>query len=152
MAPEVFYTVCYNTKSVPEAISALHTFTPAVLHGYSRRRVRNCDYPGIIPDDDTATVLGTLVTGLTKANIHKLDDFEGSEYERRKVKVKVLKEVGNAKGEGNVETGEEREVDTYVFLYSDELEDKEWDFEEFRREKMANWTRGGLWFSDDDRE
>lgn len=149
MAPEVFFTVCYNSKFVPNEIRSLHTFTPAILHGYSRHRVRYCDYPGIIPDKDSAqknTVLGTLVTGLTKANLGKLDDFEGPEYERRRVTVKVLKEVGNAKGEGNVE-GEEREVDTYVFLYENHLEDKEWDFEEFRREKMASWTRAGLLFN-----
>ena len=141
MAPEVFYTVCYRSEKVPKAISDLHTFTDAVLHGYSRRRVEGQDYPGMMPEEGHST-RGIYVTGLTKANISKLDYFEGEEYERRKVKVKLLLKAGNAKGEGNVE-GEEKEADTYVYLYKNQLEEREWDFDEFYREKMSRWTRGG---------
>ncbi|KAI4247331.1 MAG: hypothetical protein L6R42_009668, partial [Xanthoria sp. 1 TBL-2021] len=36
--------------------------------------------------------------------------------------------------------GEELEVETYVWVAGEEkLEDGEWDFAEFRREKMHNW-------------
>ena len=125
---------------MPEAIAQLHSFHPAILHGYCRRRVRYADYPGVIEDEDHQ-VFGTYTTGLTDANMEKLDIFEGSEYVRRKVKVKLLTEVGNAKGEGNVE-GDEQEAEVYVFLDKNDLEDKEWDLEEFRREKLGLWTRG----------
>lgn len=149
MVPEVFYSVCYNSKSVPPEISSLHTFSPAILHGYSRHRVRDCDYPGIVADKDPAiqksTVFGTLVTGLTRANMDKLDYFEGGQYERRRVRVNVLEKVGDVNGKGNVE-GEEKDADVYVFLNEDELEDKEWDLEEFRKEKLSKWTRAGYVF------
>ena len=151
MVPEVFHSVCYNNKNVPPSISSLHTFTPALLHGYSRRRVRHADYPGITATATPSSVFGTLVTGLTRANMAKLDFFEGNQYERRRVKVNVLKEVGNIKGEGNVE-GEEVEAETYVFLEEGDLEDKEWDLEEFRREKLAKWTRAGYVFEECDPE
>jgi hypothetical protein len=89
------------------------------------------------------------VTGLTDANIIKLDMFEGSEYERRTVKVRLLNQVGDDKGQGNVE-GEEVECDVYVFLSPDALEDQEWDFEEFRTQKMKKWTREDYGFEDSD--
>lgn len=124
MVPDVFHTVCYGAKDVPKAISDLHTFHPAILHGYCRRRVRYADYPGIIEDKDHQ-VFGSFVTGLTKANMDKLDYFEGSQYERITVTVKLLDKVGDAKGEGNVE-GEEKTAVVYVFQNGDDLEDKEW--------------------------
>ena len=141
MVPDVFYTVCYGTKDVPEAVVWLHNFQPAILHGYCRRRVRYADYPGII-EDKAHTVFGTFATGLTEENMRKLDYFEGSQYERRTVNVKILAEVGDVKGEGNVE-GEERVAEVYVFTDEEDLEDKEWDLEEFRRDKLSSWTRGG---------
>jgi gamma-glutamylcyclotransferase (GGCT)/AIG2-like uncharacterized protein YtfP len=123
MAPEVFFSVCYNNKDVPAEISKRHTFTPAILHGYCRRRVEGADYPGITPDEKHV-VFGTYATGLSDANMRKLDIFEGGQYERQTVKVKLLTHVGNAKGEGNVE-GEERSAEVYVFRYPEELEDNE---------------------------
>ncbi|KAK3403097.1 AIG2-like family-domain-containing protein [Sordaria brevicollis] len=140
MVPEVFYTVCYNSKTVPDVIARQHVFTPAILHGYCRHRVKQADYPGITEDTEHS-VFGMLAEGLTKANLDKLDYFEGAEYERRTVKVNVLDKVGDVTGEGNVE-GEEKEVQVYVFLPTQHLEEKEWDLEEFKREKLRLWTRG----------
>ncbi|GAB1314254.1 hypothetical protein MFIFM68171_04464 [Madurella fahalii] len=141
MVPAVFYTVCYGSENVPDAIAGLHSFKPAVLHGYVRRRVAYADYPGIT-EAEGCQVAGSLVTGLTKANLGKLDYFEGGQYERRRVKVKLLEKVGNTKGEGNVE-GEEVTAETYVYLNEKDLEDKEWDLEVFRRDRLQFWTRRG---------
>lgn len=138
MAPEVFYSVCYGTTNPPDVIKSLHTFTPAILHGYCRHRVRFADYPGVIAEEGQS-VRGIYATGLTDANMHKLDHFEGSEYELVKATVKLL---GKADGkEEAVETGEEREAGVYVFKYPDDLERAEWDFEYFRRQKMRTWIR-----------
>lgn len=123
MAPEIFFSVCYNNQTVPTEIAKRHTFTPAILHGYCRRRVQGADYPGIVPDEEHV-VFGTYATGLTDTNMLKLDIFEGGQYERRTVKVKLLTHVGNTKGEGNVE-GEERSGEVYVFRDPGDLEDKE---------------------------
>jgi hypothetical protein len=87
-------------------------------------------------------VRGTWVTGLTRDNMRTLDYFEGDDYERRKVKIRLLAQVGNDKGEGNVE-GEERVAETYIYRDEAMLEQQEWDFEEFRRDKLRKWTRAG---------
>lgn len=147
MVPDIFHTVCYNHKDQPPAIRSRHTFTPAVLHNYTRHRVRSADYPGIRASPTGGSVLGRYVTGLSAANLAALDFFEGSQYERRSVEVKLLTRVGDAAtGEGNVE-GEGRRTAVYVFRDAEALEAEEWDFKEFQREKMHLWTRAGYAFA-----
>ncbi|ETS77075.1 hypothetical protein PFICI_10949 [Pestalotiopsis fici W106-1] len=147
MAAEVFFTVCYrNSTTDIKLLKSLHQFQPAVLHGYCRRRVKSNDYPGIIPDA-AHDVRGVLVTGLTSANMYHLDYFEGPEYTREKVKVKLLTKVGDDEGKGNVE-GDEVETEVYVFKHPERLETLEWDFHEFRTQKMKKWTREDYGFED----
>lgn len=149
MAHEVFFTVCYRFNlEKPEILKSLHQFQPAVLQGYCRRRVKYADYPGITPDPDHS-VRGVYVTGLTDANMYHLDAFEGSDYDRKKVKVRLLKKVGDDQGKGNVE-GDEVECEVYVFKDASALEEREWDFHEFRTQKMKNWTREDYGFGDSD--
>ncbi|KAM3458245.1 hypothetical protein MY5147_002404 [Beauveria neobassiana] len=135
MAPEIFFSVCYGTSSPPAAIQALHTFSPAVLNDFCRHRVQFADYPGIVPETGQS-VRGIYVTGLTTANMQKLDHYEGSEYRLETVKVRL-------DGENKGAAGKEVETRTYVFLKPKELEKREWDFEEFKRDKMKMWTRNG---------
>jgi len=143
---------------------------PAILPHHRRHRIRSADYPAILPVPSPQThssskpaasdpqssssaggVRGTYVTGLSTADIRRLDIFEGSEYERRKVKVRLLRVAegkmhSNHHGgeEGEEEEEEEVETETYVWTASPaELEDGEWDFEEFVREKMWRWADPG---------
>jgi hypothetical protein len=136
MAPEVFFSVCYGDRNPPKPIKDIHTFTPAILEGYCRHRVQYADYPGITAESGHS-VRGIYATGLTDANMHKLDYFEGSDYERVNTKVKLLKQEGGKEVEG-----EEKDVITYVFLIPAALERREWDYEEFRKEKLNRWARG----------
>lgn len=67
------------------------------------------------------------MTGLSDADIYHLDMFEGSEYLRIRVKVELP--------EGK------QEAETYVYTAGDDcLEKREWDFEEFCREKLHRWV------------
>ena len=136
MAPEVFFSVCYGEKEPAKAIRDLHTFTPAILEDYSRHRVKEADYPAIVADKGHR-VRGIYVTGLTAANITKLDYFEGAEYERIRVNVQLLERKDDAEVQGDV-----KEASAYLFLVPQALVKQEWDFEEFRRDKMRMWTRG----------
>lgn len=70
---------------------------------------------------------------------------EGSSYDRRVVRPKLLTKVGDEKGEGNVE-GEQVITESYIFLDKDGLEYREWDFAEFKRDKLTKWTRAGYVF------
>ena len=144
MAPQVLYRVIYGTANpIPHQISRL-TIEPAILPNYTRRRVRNCDYPAIIPSSTPgACVRGTYVRGLTRNAQQRLDLFEGDQYERIRLRLYLLDEKGNE--------GEEKEAETYVWAEDiTDLEDGEWDFEEFRRGKMGRWVsddtdyQGGL--------
>ncbi|KAJ5836970.1 hypothetical protein N7447_002996 [Penicillium robsamsonii] len=113
------------------------------------------------PKTSTGTsVIGTLVSGLTDGDIYRLDRFEGSDYEKKQVTVCTLREArGDNKhaGEGvsdenrlremldatSTEADEGEEVSAVTYVYTagkDMLEDAEWDFESFKRDKMAWWV------------
>lgn len=148
MAPEVFFTVCHGTSAPNAKTVARYEFKPAILHGYCRRRIKEEDFPGMTSDAEH-NVRGTLVTGLNERDVRNLDRFEGGDYDRISVAVKVLeKDAGGAEGaaegkaaaKGNVE-GEEVQCMTYVYNSPEYLEDREWDFAEFYREKLKKWTR-----------
>ncbi|EAU31268.1 predicted protein [Aspergillus terreus NIH2624] len=163
MAPQILHRVIHGSATPEPWQRALLTFKPAILHGYRRHRVLGADYPGIVSEEG-GSVLGTVVSGLTDGDVHRLDIFEGVEYEKERVKVRVLREAlgqhGNAEGTHApadteqhlrdvldaagaefADEGELVEAVTYVYVAGrEELEDAEWDFEDFKRNKMAWWV------------
>ncbi|KAF2113659.1 AIG2-like family-domain-containing protein [Lophiotrema nucula] len=146
MAPQVLHRVIWGNTNPPQIQKDILHIRPAILHKFRRHKVRFADYPAIVPANSTGSVRGTLVTGLTDGDIWRLDIFEGDEYERIKVKVRVLeqKEEGmgdvELKEEDNVE-GEEVEAEVYAWIAGkNRLEPEEWDFGEFVREKLHRWA------------
>ena len=134
MAPQVLYRVLYGTVTPDSAhVSSLGTM-PAILPNYIRHRVCNCDYPAIVPSSKPeACVRGTFVKGINAKDQWRLDLFEGDQYTRNVVKVRLVQRRGEAEG---------KEVEAYTYVWcegKDDLEDREWDFDEFRREKMGRW-------------
>ena len=123
----------------------------------------DADYPAILPEKG-GSVRGTVVSGLTEGDRWRLDVFEGSQYERRNVRVKVLRHVKldeaadlevnagwMAEDVGEHEGLEVVEAETYVWISArEELEAKEWDFDLFKREKMRAWMGDGASWSDDE--
>jgi hypothetical protein len=140
MAPKVLHRVCRGPAN-PSTLSISNSLTirPALLKLYRRHRVKNADYPAIIPHN-SSTVRGTLVQGLTDGDIWRLDIFEGDEYERKKVKVRVITDNTSHEPTEN-QLGEEFEAESYIWIAGEhQLEDSEWDFDEFMREKMVFWA------------
>ena len=139
------------------------TFRSALLQDYRRHRVLDADYPAILPEKG-GSVRGTVVSGLTEGDRWRLDVFEGDQYERRKVRVRVLRGVGldeaadleeNAvwmtEDAGDNGEGEMVGAETYVWISArEELEAEEWDFELFKREKMKAWMGDGASWSEED--
>jgi hypothetical protein len=86
------------------------------------------------------------VEGLTDGDLWRLDIFEGSEYSREKVKVRIIADASKQRQYENQEQQEEGketeiEAETYVWTAgSHRLDPKEWDFDEFVREKMKRWV------------
>lgn len=157
MAPPVLHRVIWGSQTPPTpAHASLLHIQPAILHAHQRHKVKHADYPAILPTSAEAntSVRGTLVTGLTDGDIWRLDIFEGSEYQRRKVRVRVLESQSKStneeqekgmgditqKAEENVE-GEEVEAETFIWIAgAARLEPQEWDFAEFVRDKMRRWV------------
>ncbi|KAI9807094.1 MAG: hypothetical protein M1825_005811 [Sarcosagium campestre] len=133
MSSQVLHRVC-PSDSLPQSQKPSRFETRvAILHHHCRRKVRYADYPAVTPSRDDS-VRGTFVTGLTENDIRRLDVFEGSEYKRSKVRVRLV----DASGE---ELPEEVDAETYIWYSGVEnLEDGEWDFEHFCREKLRFWA------------
>lgn len=134
MAPQVLHRVIFGTTTpTPVQISRL-SIKPALPSHYMRHKVSECDYPAIIPSSEPgACVRGTFVSGLAAGDQWRLDLFEGHQYSRVKVRPHLLDEDGR----------ELEDVDAETYVWVDEevaLEEGEWDFEEFRREKMSRWV------------
>lgn len=145
MAPPILHRVIWGSPHPPTpAHASLLSIRPAILHAHQRRKVRGADYPAVVPAAAGDEVRGTLVSGLTDGDLWRLDIFEGGDYERRGVGVRVLegkRRVGDPQL-GDVE-GEEVQAQTYIWTAGDgKLETEEWDFEHFVREKMGAWVGG----------
>lgn len=165
MAPQILHRIIHGSSTPEPWQEALLSVKAAVLPGYRRHRVAGADYPAIIsaqtdPSGKPAAVLGTLVTGLTEGDVHRLDKFEGDEYEKRAVKVQILAQQSNGV-EGDLHhilnekvhcsddavISDEKGMDSqivealaYVWIAGKQLlEDAEWDFGSFQREKMQWW-------------
>ncbi|CAG8205049.1 unnamed protein product [Penicillium nalgiovense] len=174
MVPQILHRVIHGQADPEPWQKAMLRFQPAILHGYRRHRVENADYPGIVVVPETqpetespapktsagTSVIGTLVSGLTDGDVYRLDRFEGSEYEKRRVTVRLLREKQGGEhshaGEGvtaesqlremlnaGAESAGEGEVSAVTYVYTagrDMLEDAEWDFGSFKRDKLAWWV------------
>lgn len=143
MAPGILYRVIYGKANPEPWQQKLTTVRPALLESHRRHRVRRMSYPAIVPCVGSS-VRGSVVTGLTQGDIYRLDIFEGGQYVREKVKVKVLKDVGlgDRLQKGSAEAHASEEVDAEIYIWKDDpskLEDAEWNFEEFRRDRMKFW-------------
>ena len=158
MAPQILYRVLFSTTKPSLAQSSGLVIRPALLKGYTRHRVVDCDYPAITPDagaeshqingspsnTSDACVRGTYVSGLTDVDVWRLDIFEGDQYKRVNISCNLLS-ASTSNGEmgsdgAETQLGEIVEAETYEWRDgSDKLEPREWDFEEFRREKIGRW-------------
>lgn len=181
MVPQILHKVIHGQENPEPWQKAMLRFQPAIVHGYRRHRVQNADFPAIVADPEPAietekpsdsktnpgtSVIGTLVSGLTDGDVYRLDRFEGSEYEKKSVVVRMLREACgdnghsgetstvesqlremlNATGAKVTDEGEGEEVLAVTYVWTagkDLLEDTEWDFESFKRDKMAWWIGVG---------
>jgi gamma-glutamylcyclotransferase (GGCT)/AIG2-like uncharacterized protein YtfP len=91
---------------------------PAILDGYQRYAVRDETYPAIITQPG-GRVEGRLMLSLRPQQLERLDAFEGTDYRRIDVEVRL--------------GGRLRPAQTYLFLRADQLLQQPWDVEGFAR-------------------
>ncbi|KAF6757290.1 hypothetical protein DFP72DRAFT_809609 [Ephemerocybe angulata] len=143
---------------------------PAVLLDHTRHRVKNAEYPGVVPyergrqlfsrdlEQEERSVRGTLVRGLTLTDIGHLDIFEGDEYERLSVSVHPLAafnelSTGSSSADSLIpqhatplppvqELPEAIDVHTYIFQDLRFLEPTLWSWDEFVKKNAWKWYAG----------
>ncbi|HEX7028515.1 MAG TPA: gamma-glutamylcyclotransferase family protein [Gammaproteobacteria bacterium] len=78
---------CYGTLCAPNTMRAVIGRVPparlAVLPAFACYRVSGKAYPGVVADQSSSTE-GFLYSGLTDAELKKLDAYEGGEYLRQR--------------------------------------------------------------------
>uniref|UniRef100_A0A061QV32 Putative gamma-glutamylcyclotransferase n=1 Tax=Tetraselmis sp. GSL018 TaxID=582737 RepID=A0A061QV32_9CHLO len=131
----------YGTLMAPEItrllISRVPNQSPATLRGFRRLRVKGQDFPAVISvsgskgtTDNTCEVQGLLLQGLTNKELAIFDEYEDDDYSRETLQVHLT--------EGSCETA-------FVYVWRDEgrhlLEETEWDYEEFRRNKLSGYSK-----------
>ncbi|EPS37750.1 hypothetical protein H072_8613 [Dactylellina haptotyla CBS 200.50] len=141
MAFPILSRVIYGTQHPDPWQRDRLRIRPAVLHDHCRHRVKNVDYPGAVPKAG-CSIRGTVVEGLSKMDIERLDHFEGTEYDRLQVQVNILadEKVLDTNRTGQ-ETGETIGAGIYMWTEGAQyLEDSEWDFDHFTKQKLRNWV------------
>ncbi|CBQ69802.1 conserved hypothetical protein [Sporisorium reilianum SRZ2] len=146
-----------------------------VLDGARLHHVKGEEYPGLVHVESAAgsinAVKGTLVRGLTPADLRCLDAFEGDEYERRPVTIipdasspaepnstrianagtaplhAILSGLTKARIESLcAAASEEAKVEAEVYTWTagrDKLEERIWEFDVFAQTHAANWVGEG---------
>ncbi|KAI9459421.1 hypothetical protein BJY52DRAFT_1186388 [Lactarius psammicola] len=105
MTSAFFYGTLVHPKILKRVLGndASHLkICPSILSDYTRHKVKDADYPAILPCERSRELLGreltseensvrgTLVSGLTVEDVALLDVFEGVEYVRLQVSVHPL--------------------------------------------------------------
>ena len=125
---------CYGTLQVPEVMRAVtgrfYEGKKATLPGYAMYRVKDAEYPGIVPSYNRETE-GTLFSGLSDEDLKVLDAFEGNFYARHSVKV-------------DLQDG--RTIAAWVYVirqeYKDVLSNEPWHLDRFLNEGFRSFMDG----------
>jgi len=98
---------------------------PAVLPGYKRYCVKDCDYPAVIQQNDTETT-GLVLENVDELTLDIISFYEGDEYEKRQVTVLM--------------NGKPKDALTFVWVKGNEfLENKEWDYYGFKKNRLEHY-------------
>jgi gamma-glutamylcyclotransferase (GGCT)/AIG2-like uncharacterized protein YtfP len=121
----------YGTLMCEDIMQAAAGCSPAavrgVLRGYSRRRVKGEDYPGLLPIEG-GRVEGMVYCDVPDSAWKRLDRFEGNMYVRRTVYIELA-------------DGGRSAAETYVVRleHIGRLDASEWDVAEFLRHGKARF-------------
>ena len=112
-----------------------HESVSATLSGYSRYRVSDVTYPGLI-ESTHGSVAGMLYAGVDASSIQLLDRFEGEYYMLQSVTV-------------STDRAGDQPAKTYIFRSEHEhlLTRDPWDCEFFRRNHLKSFLESYQGFS-----
>lgn len=88
---QVMHVFSYGTLMFPDVWRAVvrkdFAQIEGMLQGYAIYRVRNEEFPGIVPADASQSVSGVLYLDVDDRSVRRLDRFEGTFYRRETVTV-----------------------------------------------------------------
>lgn len=96
----------------------------AVAGGHARYAIKDETYPGMVPQDGSS-VTGMLYFEVSQEDIAALDTFEGDEYRRASIPVRL-------------DSGETVQADTYIYLPAEKLSESPWLPEAFQMERFID--------------
>lgn len=116
----------YGTLQSPEIVKKLtgksFKTSPAVLQGYNRYCVKECDYPAVIQKDNAETA-GLVLENVDDFSLDIISFYEGDEYEKKILPIMV---------NGLMKK-------TIAFIWNAEitnLKNEEWNFKEFENQRL----------------
>ena len=123
----------YGTLEIPQVVQIITgqvlTGVPARLEGYARYQLKNQAYPGIIPEAG-ASIVGTLYLELDDVLMARMDEYEDTCYEKRKLRVITENGMG---------------VNALAYVVAEEsrqlLSSRPWDRERFIRDDLDVFLR-----------
>ena len=98
----------------------------AILHGFKRTRVTNCDFPAVFPEQNY-NVQGLVVFDVDEKSMQVLSFFEGDQY------LKTNQQVYTTC----------KKYEAIVFVWNDSLNlpgTTDWSMEEFKIESLGNYV------------
>jgi len=121
--PDIFV---YGTLKSPEIVKKLtgklFKTSPAVLKGYKRYCVKECDYPAVIQQNDVETI-GLVLENIDDLSLDIISFYEGDEYEKMQLTVNM--------------NGKSTDVLTFVWVNGNELLDKKkWNLQKFEKTSL----------------
>ncbi|KAH8995340.1 hypothetical protein EDB92DRAFT_1846359 [Lactarius akahatsu] len=172
MTSAFFYGALMHPKILKRVLEndACHLkICPSILSDYMRHKVKNADYPAILPCERSKALLGreltaeencirgTLVSGLTAEDVALLDAFEGDQYVRLQVFVRPLGPftpvpVDTASlipadlppSSAASELAQTVPAQTYAWGREDsDLDEELWSFDEFVQKNAWKWIDHG---------
>ncbi len=97
----------------------------AVLFGYKRYCVKNCDYPAIIQQEGSK-ITGLMIENIDDSTLDLLSFYEGDEYVKERVTINL--------------NGKSTDAFTFVWVHGNEfLENEEWDFRGFEKSSFEHY-------------
>lgn len=102
---------------------------PARLRGFERLTVRDESFPAIV-ERPGASVEGVLYLDVADDDLRRLDAFEGPDYERRTLAVRVAEDRAGAWA-----------AEAYVWRDRARLQARPWDAREFERNAMDSFLQ-----------
>ena len=117
-----------------EVVQGDYQSYPGTVSGFVRRSIQHEHYPAMLPGPVNETVEGVLYLDIDSEDLTRLDQFEGSIYDRQDVQVMT---------ENNIYAAQ-----TYVIKdsYRNLVSDREWDPDKFEDEGIHQFLGGYFGF------